>query len=142
METSSFHPTSLFCEHRTPINGERDLRNFNFVLPPYSCSIVEECLIEKTWAKVNKAESAHKTAKTCLSNNGRNIPRKNKKYTEWWPVGWFEIPKNGFLPKFKWIPWMLTKISTFVYSNIVFCEKPHWKMQKHEFNKLPIKNNI
>ena len=41
---------------------------------------------------------------------------------------------------------MLIKISTSVYLDIVFGEKPHWKMQKHgfyqntlDFPKLPIK---
>ena len=41
---------------------------------------------------------------------------------------------------------MLTKISTSVYSDIVFVEKQHWKMEKHgfyqntlDFPKLPIK---
>ena len=32
LKTASFNSTSLFCEHHTPLNGERDLRNFN-VLP-------------------------------------------------------------------------------------------------------------
>ena len=45
-------------------------------------------------------------------------------------VGRFENQKNGFLPQLKWIPWMLTKFSTSVYSDIVFGEKPHWKMKK------------
>ena len=42
----------------------------------------------------------------------------------------------------------MVKIGTSVYLNIVFSEKPHWKMQKRgfyqntlDFPKLPLKNN-
>ena len=62
--------------------------------------------------------------------------------------GSLKIKNIGFLPNLEWIPWMLTKISTSVYLNIVFGEKPHWKIQKRgfyqitlDFPKLQIKNN-
>ena len=59
--------------------------------------------------------------------------------------GGLKIQISGFLPNLKWIPRMLTKISTSVYLDTVFGEKLHWKMQKRgfyqnklDFPKLPI----
>ena len=65
----------------------------------------------------------------------------------WW-LGWVENPKNWIVKKRQGDPKDAQKICTSVYLDIVFGEKPHWKMQKHwfyqntlDFPKLPIKNN-